>query len=631
MKILVTGATGVYGRSLVERLHRAGHDVVAMARRPPRSLPRGVQFAQGDVADADAVLAAMDGCEVVAHLAFVVSAIKSREESWRISVGGTQNVVDAMKTTGARRLVFASSIMSYGANPDNPPMFTEQHEQRPSPDYWYGTEKLAAERVILESGVEAVLARTAVTVGRNIDNLLLDIFAAPAVLGIKGADMRWQLVHQDDIGRFLALACEGGPAGPVNVAPSDFVALPDIARMLGKRYVEVSASNALKAVEYMWDHDLTAISPGEAAGMSYLPRVATDRLRDEWGFECAWSTRDGLLDLQRAVAGVVSFANRRYEIPWRLRFPTQRPGDVVLDEETARPALPCEAGELDTVAALRHPTYRAATGADLPLSALTLSTNAYLLRAAVTGTLDAFGLPQEQRDVLGGVGAGVFGHRLYVNDDVPAMLLQGPGVRRRMLRANYAREVRGRSTLAAETVARAVDPAALGDVQLEARLSALRDELAWFWAISATGAALDGEFLRGINGLVTRLPDGTELSAVHAAAGVLSGRLVQARAQAERTAVAISHALAAALRERAARLVAAGDLAAADDATHLTWDELMVPPADLAALVERRRGEQELLAAQALPATISAGLTVSEGVAGVGDRPALARDGAIGA
>lgn len=609
MKILVTGATGVYGRSLVERLSRNGHEVVAMARRPPRALPRGVQFAQGDVAKFDDVLRAMDGCEVVAHLAFVVSAIKSREESWAISVGGTQNVVDAMQKTGARRLVFASSIMSYGANPDNPPLFTEQHEQRPSPDYWYGTEKLAAERLIIESGVDAVLARTAVTVGRNIDNLLLDIFAAPAVIGIKGADMRWQLVHQDDIGRFLALACEGGPSGPVNVSPSDFVPLPEIAQLLGKRYVEVSASRALKAVQFMWDHDLTTISPGEAAGMSYLPKVSTDRLRNEWGFECAWSTRDGLLDLRRAVTGVVSFANHRFELPWRLRFPTQRPGDAPLDDETVRPSAVQEPGELDTAVSRRHPTYRRVTDAGVPLPALTLSTHAYLVRAAVAGTLDAFGVPEEERDVLGGVGAGVFGHRLYVNESVMPRLQQASSVRRRALKANYAREVRGREALAAETLTQTPDPSALSDARLEARMSALRDELAWFWAIGATGAALEGSLLTGVDELVAVLPDGVALSALHPSAGrsAARGRIGLARAEAERTAIGLAGALSAAVRERAARLVAKGTLATPEDAEHLTWDELLAPPSNVAAVVERRAAEHQRLASLVVPDTVSVG------------------------
>jgi nucleoside-diphosphate-sugar epimerase len=592
MKVLVTGATGVYGRSVVERLHRAGHEVVAMARNRPRALPAGVSFAAADVRDLDAVTKAMEGCDVVCHLAFVVTPMKDREESRRISVGGTGNVLQAMKRTGARRLVSASSAMSYGANPDNPPLFTEQHEQRPAPDYVYGTDKVAAERLILDSGIEAVIARTAVTVGRNIDNLLVDIFAAPSIVGIKDVDIRYQLVHQDDIGRFFAHACETGPAGPVNVSPPDFLPLHRIAEILGRRYVEVSASQALKAIEFMWEHDLADITPGEAAGISYLPRMATDRLRDEWGFECAWSTADAVLDLRRAVTGIVSVAKRRIELPWRLRFPTQHPGEALLERETARPEAIAKPGELDTLVPLDHPTYTRVTASAAPLPALTLSTHAYLLRAAATGVLDAAGRPERERHMLGGAAAGIFAHRLYVNDEIRNVAVGG-----RLLSAAFTREVKRLADWGSDTLARADDVSTQSDVKLDATLTSLRDELAWFWAIAATGVALDGRPLSDLDGIVTLLPGGAPLG-VPVPAG---GRHAAARAHAELTAIALGQALAAALRERASRLGLA-----LDEAEHLTWDELLSPPAELAAIVKRRRAEHRRLAKLSIPQTISA-------------------------
>lgn len=600
MKILVTGATGVYGRSVVERLHRTGHEVVAMARRPPKSMPPGVTFAAADVADLDAVRRGMSGCEVVCHLAFVVSPMKDREASRRISVGGTTNVVTAMTDTGARRLVFASSAMSYGANPDNPPLFTEAHEQRPSPDYVYGSDERAAERVILDSGVEAVLARTGVTVGRNIDNLLVDIFAAPAIVGIKGVDIRYQLVHQDDIGRFFALACEGGPTGPVNVAPPDFLTLRRIAEILGKRYVETSASKALRAIEFAWKHNLADITPGEAAGISYLPRMDTTRLRTEWGFECAWSTADGVVDLRRAVTGITAVAKRRVEIPWRLRFPTQRPGEVVTDDAAARPAQPSPAGELDTTIPLAHPTCVAATGGG-PLPALTLTTHLHVLRAASTGMLDTFGAGPGLRHTLGGAGAASIGHRLYLNDDVRAAV-EGSGGRRRLVDRTYGRQVAKLVAWAGETLARAADPATLPDERLDAVLGLVLDDLAWFWSIAGVGAALEGESLGDLGHLVTAFPDGmSPMLATSTSGGPHAG----ARARAERVVHALAQALAALIRERAARLVLAGAIKEAEDVAHLTWDELCAPPHDFASVIEGRRAEHVRLAALTLPTTIS--------------------------
>jgi nucleoside-diphosphate-sugar epimerase len=609
MKVLVTGATGVYGRSVVERLDRAGHEVVAMARNPPKSLPARVKFASADVRDLPAVTKAMDGCEVVCHLAFVVTPMKDREESRRISVGGTANVLEAMRCTGARRLVSSSSAMSYGANPDNPPLFTEQHEQRPAPDYVYGTDKVAAERLIIDSGIEAVIARTAVTVGRNIDNLLVDIFAGPAIVGIRDVDIRYQLVHQDDIGRFFAHACEQGPPGPVNVSPPDFLPLRRIAEILGRRYVEVSASQALKAIEFMWEHDLADITPGEAAGISYLPRMATDRLRDEWGFECAWSTADAVLDLRRAVTGIVSVAKRRIELPWRLRFPTQRPGDVLQEHETAPAAALDEPGELDTHVPLDHPTYTRVTASASPLPALTLSTHAYLLRAAATGVLDAYGAPEAERLLLGGVGAGIFGHRLYVNDNIRTPFCsfchrsaktadRGASSRRaRIVGRAYGREVARLAGWASDTLARADDLAALSDAKLDATLTSLRDELAWFWAITNVGAALDGEPFTELDRLITLLPGGEPLGAP----AQPQGRHAAARAQAELGVMALGRGLARATGERARRL----ELGQAD-AEHLSWDELLDPPADLADVTTRRKAEHRRLAELHLPQTISA-------------------------
>jgi hypothetical protein len=336
--------------------------------------------------------------------------------------------------------------------------------------------------------------------------------------------------------------------------------------------------------------------------------MATDRLRDEWGFECAWSTAEAVLDLRRAVTGIVSVAKHRIELPWRLRFPTQHPGDVLLGEHHARPPAVDTPGELDTLIPLSHPTYSRVTASAQPLPALTLSTHAYLLRAATTGVLDAFGLPEADRRVLGGAGAGSFGHRLYVNDDVRVAIASG-GRRRRVLDASYSREVKRLAAWVTDTLARATELRSQSDARLDATLSALRDELAWFWAIASVGAALDGEPFAQLDGLVTLLPHGASLAAIDVLAGaaaVGAARHAAPRAQAERTAIALGQALAAAVGERARRLVALGSLKDPNDSEHLTWDELLSPSGDLAAIVKQRRAEQRRLSKLAPPQTISA-------------------------
>src|SRR5437016_2241440 len=74
-------------------------------------------------------------------------------------------------------------------------------------------------------------------------------------------------------------------------------------------------------------------------------------------------------------------------------------------------------------------------------------------------------------------------------------------------------EVRRLASWAADTLGRAENLAAADDARLDAVLGALRDELAWFWAIAGVGAALDGESLTGLDDLVTVLPGGASLAA----------------------------------------------------------------------------------------------------------------------
>ena len=618
MKVLVTGATGVYGRDLSDRLVRGGHEVVAMARRVPAALPAGVRFHQGDVGDGDAVEAAMAGCDVVAHLAWVVTPLKSEADTRRINVGGTTNVLTAMAHTGCRRLVFSSSILCYGANADNPPRFREDDERRPAPDYLYGSHKKEVEDLILGSGVEAVIARTAATVGRNIDNLLVDIFAAPAVIGVKGADIRYQLVHQDDIGRFLALACESGPPGPVNVAPDDEMPLVEIARVLGKPYVELSHEQVMAAIRFMWKHDLADITPGEAAAISYLPKVDTTRLRDVWGFRCAWSTAESVGDLRRAVGGRIVVAKRRVELPWRLRFPQGHTGDVVAADRvpTAHPGQPDPPGPLDTPVDRRHPIYRAALAHTGPLRPLALTLHLDLLRTAAIGLVNAFGpVPP----TLKAGAAASFGHRLYLNEAVVEQAEGATPARRRLVSAGYAREV---DRLAATTAGLSdwtADLAQLPDERLEAALSVVHDETAWAWAVAATGAALDGHLNGCFEGLAIAGLDPEpfetgpfETGPFEAATSTCTvpapgGRHRTRRALAERTAATSGAVLVQLVRERARRLADAGIIPWASAVGDLTWTELLQPPPpdQVEALRADRRREHERLATIHLPRTVS--------------------------
>lgn len=118
MRVFVTGATGLVGSHLVERLRGRGDEVIALVRASSdvaflRGL--GVEFVEGDLADPQERLArAMDGCDTVVHAAALIYGEHTPEAYARVNVEGTERVLRAAGAAGARRAVHVSSVAVYG-------------------------------------------------------------------------------------------------------------------------------------------------------------------------------------------------------------------------------------------------------------------------------------------------------------------------------------------------------------------------------------------------------------------------------------------------------------------------------------------------------------------------------------
>ena len=110
MKALVTGGGGFLGQAIVRGLRRRGAEVRSFSRHSHGALDAlGVEQRAGDLADSDAVAAAVQGCDIVFHVAARPGIWGDYEEYHRPNVLGTQNVIAACRAHGVRRLVYTSS------------------------------------------------------------------------------------------------------------------------------------------------------------------------------------------------------------------------------------------------------------------------------------------------------------------------------------------------------------------------------------------------------------------------------------------------------------------------------------------------------------------------------------------
>jgi nucleoside-diphosphate-sugar epimerase len=212
MKALVTGATGFVGSHLAEALRERGDDVTALARSSRRAQPLtvlGVRVVAGGLHDVAALDRAVEGQEVVYHVAGVVAA-RNEAEFLTANGKGTENVVAAMERAGVRRLVLVSSLAAAGPAPRGAPLVGNEP---PRPVTAYGRSKLAAEQAVRRSGLSWSIIRPPIVYGPR-DREVLKVFrlARLRIAPVFG-DGAQELVavHAEDLAGAL-LAVSSNPA-----------------------------------------------------------------------------------------------------------------------------------------------------------------------------------------------------------------------------------------------------------------------------------------------------------------------------------------------------------------------------------------------------------------------------------
>lgn len=118
MKVLVTGATGFTGGHLARGLRKRGHDVVALVRDEAKATAlrdAGIELCSGDITHRDSVRRAVQGCDVVYHIAALYREAKYGDEMYRrVNVEGTRYIIEEAERAGVGRMVHCSTVGVHG-------------------------------------------------------------------------------------------------------------------------------------------------------------------------------------------------------------------------------------------------------------------------------------------------------------------------------------------------------------------------------------------------------------------------------------------------------------------------------------------------------------------------------------
>jgi len=157
-RCLVTGASGFVGSNLVAHLHRLGWEVRCLVRQQSKTEyleSLGVELTQGHLSDPESLRRAVEGVQVVFHIAGRVHALNRRQLD-RDNVAGTRHVAQACAAQSQPPvLVLISSLAAGGPAMSEAPRCETDLDQ---PISHYGTSKLLAEDAAVELADNVPLA-----------------------------------------------------------------------------------------------------------------------------------------------------------------------------------------------------------------------------------------------------------------------------------------------------------------------------------------------------------------------------------------------------------------------------------------------------------------------------------------
>jgi dihydroflavonol-4-reductase len=220
LRVLVTGATGFTGGHLARRLQQRGYRVRALVRDSARATDLsavGIELAPGDLRDPAALRRAVDGIDLVHHVAAVYREAGLPDAVYYdVNARAVAALIDAAAAAGVRRVVHCSTVGVHG-DVEHPPA-DESSPFRPGDVYQRSKvegERLAAEAAA-RTGVELVIVRPSGIYGPG-DRRLLKLFRGVArqrfpILG--SGRIFYHVTHVDDLVEGFRLCGEvAGAAG----------------------------------------------------------------------------------------------------------------------------------------------------------------------------------------------------------------------------------------------------------------------------------------------------------------------------------------------------------------------------------------------------------------------------------
>ena len=208
--ILITGASGFLGRSLLKQIAGTADRVVCFGRRRPQNA--GLEFVEGDLLQPEHCRKAVQGCDTLLHLAAVTGKQKP-DEYFRVNTEGTRVLLAAAKEAGVASFLYVSSIAVKFA------------DRFPYP---YAESKRRAEALVRSGGIPWTIVRPTMIFGPGspVEQGLKKLALLPVMPMFGDGQVPVQPVFVDDAARVIAELPPG--SGTVEIGGPEVLTIEEL-------------------------------------------------------------------------------------------------------------------------------------------------------------------------------------------------------------------------------------------------------------------------------------------------------------------------------------------------------------------------------------------------------------------
>ena len=313
MRVVITGATGNVGTSLIDALsHEDSVDsILGIARRKPDiELPK-VEWAAADIRHAD-LETLFKGADAVVHLAWLIQPSRDIHTLRSVNIEGTWKVLRGVADAKVPNLVYASSIGAYSPGPKERAV-DESWPTDGIPTSFYSSHKAETERMLDDfendiSQVRVVRLRPGLIFKRESASGQRRLFAGPLLPNYlvrkrlipavpDTPRLKFQCVHSYDVGEAYRLAIVSDVQGAFNVAAAPVIGPAELSQLLGARRVRMSEKTIRAATAASWRAHLQPTPEGWVDLAFESPIMDCSKALHELGWKPQRTSFEALGDL----------------------------------------------------------------------------------------------------------------------------------------------------------------------------------------------------------------------------------------------------------------------------------------------------------------------------------------------